>query len=232
MMGPMTSTFTRGQVCEAIWSAMSFVRVGPLPKQFRRRVDKMLEFDVPFATKGLGRGTFAEFSPEDAFQLHVAILLQDSGLPQGHAARVVKHVAARLSEVYRERRREAANPREPLPPGYAPTAPRALFVDGHERLGRGERRDDADLSVFMTLRFKELHETIAGDELRAATFMEPGFHHGVTELAAEMDGLRRRYTQPYRLILELAGPAWALGQALAEAGPAKRGRPGSSEAEQ
>ena len=90
-------TYSRGQVTWAVWQLFIRARYDdpkrqePAPSEFLHRIKKMWEHEVPIsADERPGTGTSIEYTPYHAFELAVALTLQDMGLKQAEVAEFVR----------------------------------------------------------------------------------------------------------------------------------------------
>jgi hypothetical protein len=98
-------TFKRGQVVWAVWQFFCHIsyddprRNLPPPAVFVSRVKKMWGFGVPVSLdERPGTGTTIEYTPYQAFELTVALMLQDMGLKQAEVGQFVFYNRAHLQK--------------------------------------------------------------------------------------------------------------------------------------
>ncbi len=236
-------TFKRGQVQLALWRLFS--RTGPMPqrpddvpKTFATRVRKFGEFGIPLEKEERPNqpGVDIDYTVYQAFELGVALDMQDNGLNQAEIGFFLRNVRRRLREVHERILASPPAGREVVPAKDRPLSPARPYIKGADPAGLGDpsRADEADTSVFMAFRYVEVQEAwpeLAFDASdwegkgRHPLFLEPRFHFGLGSLMSEMARLAESGKDRIRTVIELSNMAVDLLEALRSAPPTRRGRP-------
>ena len=242
-------TFKRGQVQLALWGVFS--RTGPMPhrpddvpRTFATRVRKFGEFGVPLGKEERPNqpGVDIDYTVYQAFELGVALDMQDNGLNQAEIGFFLRNVRPRLQEVYASILASPAMPSALLagmslaPSKDRPVSPPGLVVEGGDPKGLGDprRAREPDTAVFMTFRYVGLQEAWNTPTFDASDwegrgrhplFLPPIFHFGLRSLADEMNRLSRTPRDRVRIVLELSNLAVLLLENLRAAPSIRRGRP-------
>ncbi len=236
-------TFRRGQVQLALWRLFSHSgstppRPGDVPRNFATRVRKFGEFGVPVsAEERPGQpGVDIEYTAYQAFELGVALDMQDNGLNQAEIGFFLRDVRPRLRDVHERILASPPSGREVMLATDRPLSPAGVYIKGADPDGLGDpfRVKEADTSVFMTFRYVEVRDAWAGltfDEAdwagkgRPPLFLGPKFHCGLAALMDEVDRLAVSDKDRIRTVIELSNLAVRLLEALRSAPPTRRGRP-------
>ncbi len=236
-------TFKRGQVQLALWGVFS--RTGPMPqrpdevpKTFATRVRKFGEFGIPLEKEERPNqpGVDIDYTVYQAFELGVALDMQDNGLNQAEIGFFLRNVRPQLRDVHERILASPPAGREVVSAEDRPLSPARAYIPGADPNGFGHpfRAKEADTSVFMTFRYVEVQEAWGGLAFNASdwagkgrhpVFLQPKFHFGLIELMDEMDRLAVSDKDRIRTVIELSNLAVRLLDALRSAPPTRRGRP-------
>jgi hypothetical protein len=236
-------TFKRGQVQLALWGMFARTgamppRPGDVPRTFATRVRKFGEFGVPVAAEERpGQpGVDIEYTAYQAFELAVALDMQDNGLNQAEIGFFLRNVRPGLRDVHERILDSPPSGREVMLAKDRPLSPAGVYIKGADPNGLGDpfRAEEADTSVFMTFRYVEVREAWGGLTFEASDwagkgpppiFLQPKFHFGLIELMEEMYRLAASDKDRIRTVIELSNLAVRLLDALRSAPPTRRGRP-------
>jgi hypothetical protein len=194
-------TFKRGQVAWALWQVFSVQAITDprrqeVPKAFTTRIRKFGELGIPLSDEErAGKpGIDSEYRSEQAFEIAVALDLQDIGLNQKEIAFFLLHVRDDLREV---RNRIMKNPPTP-------------------RQNTGD-----DRTAFMLVHHVEAQEA-RNRQFGHPFFYEPIIVFGLDDLHAQMKRLGHKHRK--MLVLELADLVVMVDAELAKAPAFKRGK--------
>jgi len=236
-------TFKRGQVQLALWRLFSRPGSTPprpddVPRTFVTRVRKFGEFGIPLGLEERpGQpGKDIEYTAYQAFELGVALDIQDNGLNQAEIGFFLRNVRPRLRGVHERILASPPAGREVVLAKDRPRSPPRPYIKGADPEGLGDpsRADEADTSVFMTFRYIEVQEAWPGLTFDASDWtgkgrhpliLGPEFHYGLAALIDEMGRLAESDKDRIRTVIELSNPAVRLLEALRSAPPTRRGRP-------
>ena len=160
-------TFKRGQVQLALWGMFARTgamppRPGDVPRTFATRVRKFGEFGVPVSAKERpGQpGVDIEYTAYQAFELGVALDMQDNGLNQAEIGFFLRNIRPRLRDVHKRILASPPSGREVVLAKDRPLSPARPYIKGADPAGLGDpsRAEEADTSVFMTFRYVEVQE--------------------------------------------------------------------------
>jgi hypothetical protein len=236
-------TFKRGQVQLALWGRFAQTgstppRPGDVPRTFATRVRKFGEFGVPVAAEERpGQpGVDIEYTAYQAFELGVALDMQDNGLNQAEIGFFLRSIRPQLRDIHARILASPPAGREVVSAEDRPLSPARPYIPGADPDGFGApfRAKEADTSVFMTFRYVEVQEAWGGLAFEASDwagkgrhplFLQPKFHFGLIELMDEMDRLAASDKDRIRTVIELSNLAVRLLDALRSVPPTRRGRP-------
>jgi len=236
-------TFKRGQVQLALWGLFgppgsTPPRPGDVPRTFGTRVRKFGEFGVPVSPEERpGQpGVDIEYTAYQAFELGVALEMQDNGMNQAEIGFFLRNVRPWLRGVHERILASPPAGREVVSAKDRPLSPARPYIKGADPAGLGDPScaDEADTSVFMTFRYVEVQE--AWPELafeasdwtgkgRHPLILGPKFHFGLAALMDEMGRLAESDKDRIRTVIELSTLAVRLLDTLRNAPPTRRGRP-------
>jgi hypothetical protein len=196
MTNPDRDTYKRGQAVLALWHAFAgpFGVANPVaPSTFARRVSKFIELGVGTGERP-GAGTDIAFDLPAAFEIGIALDLQDIGLNQLEVARFVM--------IYRRQLREALAAID-LTSGQGPVL----------MLLRARAATEP-------VRFTETLPM--GFSQKQMSWYEPEFVEGIEDLHERLEKLRHRDRK--RLVIEIRDLALSLAHYLPQMPAKKRGR--------
>lgn len=231
----MAEGYTRGQVLNAVWRAFTVGNPSATPpSKFTARAKKMFLLGVPLDDEDRpgNAGTSIVYSAYHAFELTVALMLQDTGLKQAEAASFIKGVRGDLSAAYMK---IMANP--PVGRNMIPAEDRPSSPVRPNWFGKDGDPPIADTSCFMVFRYVEIIEawrggalTVNGEDLIPdhPFFLKPDFIWGVGDYAFEVQRFATGYSDHIRIVVELSHIASRVTSYLANAPIVGRGRPKKS----
>lgn len=240
-----SETYMRGQAIWALWHWFSRGRLGDaVPSHFVTRVRKMGELGVPIAlNERPGKpGVDIRYTPEDVFELCVALTLQDTGLKQSEVAFLIHYSRADLRAWYREIMIDPPPPRQGRLHSdlkeevrhKTPTRLVAAYSNKTDPLADRDRRREADQNIYMVFRYSEVKEAwnlgspVSHDGWQGKgeppIILKPKYLRGVVALAAEFDHLSWGVWDKVRIVVELSSMAATLTTSLQQAPLVTRGR--------
>jgi hypothetical protein len=222
----MPQRYKKGQVVKALWRVFT-QRDEPSPPVFDAKIKKLAELGVPLTDQErAGQPGFNNtYSPDQVFELGVALKLVDAGFKQGEVAIFIKQVREHLRLAYSEILNNPPAIGMNVLARDRPNSPRRMVVDqGSTELADPNGHHQADTTYWMTVRSLEFPQILNPRLKKGELRFEPQFHRTLGALASQMQKLSQTYGDDHRFVLELSNLAMLITNTLPEIQPVQRGR--------